>query len=1638
MHKQSLLKSVFLTCVIYICGYGAASAQSAVANYRQTISSNGALPDSHSFGESINLMNGQVSFSTEDIRLKGIGPDIVVRRSPRTVRAAASAYAFGNWEIDLPKMEIVGILQNPNHAATSAPAENFWVDSVWGNSSTKYARCTNTPYPTLYKAFDEVAWNDVGVKFNDGVNESQLLRRGTQNTIAPGGQSASYPYIANQGQWQIGCLPTTSNGVQGEAFIAVGPDGTKYYLDYLYGMKLPDASFFDPNGIKPTWFLVERVVLSVTRAVDRFGNWVNYHYSGNHLTSIDSSDGRTLQINYDPTSNSISSIVTQAGTAAARTWSYQYGSPSNPQLSKVILPDSSTWEYSAGFQDFSANAPYIDPYNCKKNGDPTQTTGSQLVVKAPSNASATFNIGVVWHARSYVPTHCFNEAGTSYQHYTIAPVFATDSIVSRTITGPGLPAATWTYSYSAATGSTLDDACYQSGTCLATSYVDVTDPGGNLTRSTFSNRMDNSEGQLLSVDSYSGSSTLLKHVEYQYALATQGPYPAQLGTDFTNNVNPSPNLFLRPLRSRVIIQDGVTFSSYVNSYDIYARPLSVGKWSSLGYGKTDVTEYYDDTTHWVLGQVKRHYNADTNLVDIRNEYDPNTALVLQTYAFEKLKAAMTYNADGTLATSKDGNNNTTTYSNWKRGIPQTIQYADGTSVSAIVNDNGWVTAVTDENGYSTGYGYDAMGRVASIVYPNEPTFNYNTKTINFQATAGEWVPPGIQTGQWRRYEAVGNHITLTYYDAMWRPVLVLEYDSANVGGTNRYTKISYDVVGRKIFQSYPSTIVSDVGVRTTYDALSRVMQVQQDSELGALTSTTEYLTGFQVRTTNPRGYQTTNGYQAYDQPSYEQLAWSAQPENKDVTITRNFFGLPLTIKQADHANSAVSVTRSYAYDGYMQLCKTLEPETGATLMDYDAAGNLAWNASGLRGGDYDNASECTNSRSAAYGSGRRVGRNYDARNRITGLWFPDGKGSQSWTYTPDGLVATSIVDNDGPSAGSVDQAYTYNRRRLLAGESMSQRGWYTWGIGYGYDAYANVAANTYPDTFNVNFANNALGQPTQVTGNGTVLASGVSYYPNGGISQFTYGNGIVHTMTQNARQLPARSTDSGSTVDFVYTYDQNGNTTKINDWAQDGVNSGDALHIRYLYYDGLDRLTDAGSCSFGGDCWHRFHYNALDNITSWTLGGGVKDYANYIYDGNNRLTQINNTAGAAVVTLGYDAQGNLASKGGQSYTFDYGNRLKSVPGVAGYRYDAQGRRVLDWASAGNILPMYSMGGQLLFDENHRVVGTRASDYVYLSGSLLATYERNYSTGVSEFKYQHTDALGSPVAVTNQSAQVIERTNYEPYGNVIGRTNNDKPGYTGHVMDSATGLTYMQQRYYDPSIGRFLSTDPVQALGGRFSRYDYANNNPYRFTDPDGRVANTPQPNSGSGGCDADCKQARKQEEQNRWDAALGAVITIAGEAARGAASSAGRVVTAGSVGVLGTIGGVVAGMAIPAEMGDDSLTGVAQAQLARPISSWKPFNGQMVYRIWGGGSTAFGASWTPLNPLMLRLGGVDVRNWAGLPNGNTGQFMTTGILRNPAGVVLIRPADRLDGNIGGLIEYVIPNPANSIQYLNTVRVNPPF
>jgi RHS repeat-associated protein len=553
------------------------------------------------------------------------------------------------------------------------------------------------------------------------------------------------------------------------------------------------------------------------------------------------------------------------------------------------------------------------------------------------------------------------------------------------------------------------------------------------------------------------------------------------------------------------------------------------------------------------------------------------------------------------------------------------------------------------------------------------------------------------------------------------------------------------------------------------------------------------------------------------------------------------------------------ITRHYVYNANQELCKVIEPETGATIMSYDAAGNLAWSASGL---NLPNTTSCDDTDATV--AGRKVIRSYDQRNRVDSMSFPDNRGNTTYDYTPDGLLET-IVATDGTN--TVTTTYQYNARRQLTNEQMIF-GAVNWSLAYGYNRNGHLATQTYPWMM-INYNPNGLGQPRQAG----PFATGVTYHPNGGMASFTYGNGIVHTMTPNARQLPERSRDVYGTgepvLDDSYDYDANGNVVAISD--------GRSAHRgnRDMTYDGLNRLKSATSIDmFGGTI--NYTYDLLDNIQTVV---GPNRNQRYCYEsGTYRLIFVRNDAtscsgGFAATTLEYDVQGNLTLKNNNRYNFDYGNRLRDVSTTAGtsiasYVYDGHGRRVSDNTTASKY-SLYNQAGQLAVTSDGRKAEYR--NYIYLNGSLVAMRSWPHSTPTFTVKYQHTDALGTPVAVTDANGNEItaERSEYDPYGKQLNGLPDDLPGYTGHVEDAATGLTYMQQRYYDPVIGRFLSVDPVTAdgaTGANFNRYWYANNNPYRFKDPDGRKCATAD---GKDSCTFDGFGIDKKGKEITRDAALG-------------------------------------------------------------------------------------------------------------------------------------------------------------------------
>jgi len=124
--------------------------------------------------------------------------------------------------------------------------------------------------------------------------------------------------------------------------------------------------------------------------------------------------------------------------------------------------------------------------------------------------------------------------------------------------------------------------------------------------------------------------------------------------------------------------------------------------------------------------------------------------------------------------------------------------------------------------------------------------------------------------------------------------------------------------------------------------------------------------------------------------------------------------------------------------------------------------------------------------------------------------------------------------------------------------------------------------------------------------------------------------------------------------------------------------------------------------------------------------------------------------------------------------------------------------------------------------------------------LCAYGHASVSWALSTSTYYHNDELGSLVTTTSEAGDRLSAPKpYHPYGDVAHESSSQPIGYSGKMEDQETGLVYMNARYYDARIGRFISTDPMTFIEGGDSflnRYVYANNNPYKYVDPTGEHA----------------------------------------------------------------------------------------------------------------------------------------------------------------------------------------------------------
>lgn len=596
------LKGTYLFASLFLLAYSAMVAAADVSpadeyekrlKLARTIQPLGDKP----FGETVSMLSGELGFQVTDITLEGNGPVINLTRTAimRERDRGTDPPMLGSWDLSIPRIETM--VKTPSRFGDPGlPGENWRVGS-------SYARCSQ---------IDDLGannwWN--GYEFvQESGQRRNLLKRDAAFTRLPSMQIAGTPVqfpAVMSGEWQVGCLPQTSNGQAGEAFLVVAPDGTKYFLDYLVGQRADTVVEFGPQitpglaetalgtasgdgaapMVGPVRIFYPRMFATMfaSRVEDRYGNWVKYHYTDNKITAISASDGRAVQINWRPDAPVISSIVVQPGPAQ-RVWSYNYGPIAvsyefwGASLASVTLPDGTAWEF---LSHVPAGALLPQPGCYVRQASAENAAAGMITMKHPSGLLGSFSLKKKWYARSYVPSNCLEDDAGVFQIEGVPIVNTGDALTSKTFSGPGLTPMTWSYTYSPALGSAMRDPCASAGTCADSRWVDVVDPAGARVRYTVSTRWGVSEGRTIGVDTYSSAGQLLDRTTTVYASPTQGPYAARIGRWMGHQWSTSTEGDERyaPLQKQTTVRDGRLFEMNVEAFDTFGRPIQVRRESS--------------------------------------------------------------------------------------------------------------------------------------------------------------------------------------------------------------------------------------------------------------------------------------------------------------------------------------------------------------------------------------------------------------------------------------------------------------------------------------------------------------------------------------------------------------------------------------------------------------------------------------------------------------------------------------------------------------------------------------------------------------------------------------------------------------------------------------------------------------------------------------------------------------------------------------------------------------------------------------------------------------------------------------------------------------------------------------------------
>ena len=674
------------------------------------------------------------------------------------------------------------------------------------------------------------------------------------------------------------------------------------------------------------------------------------------------------------------------------------------------------------------------------------------------------------------------------------------------------------------------------------------------------------------------------------------------------------------------------------------------------------------------------------------------------------------------------------------------------------------------------------------------------------------------------YDANGNVISVQG--------LANQNNAFEYNGSNDLIKAT-DAKGNKFNYTYDVkhnllTATSDSGMKYTftYDAKGNALTSKAGSDTDYIQTSASYTnTGsFLESITDARG--NTVGY-TYDT---NKGLRSTVTDAKNVTSTYTYDTMKRLTGLSQPVNgSTAQVTYGYTNDDLTQVT-----HNGFSYgIGYDAFGNTTGtnvNGTALATNTYTYSRGLLSN--TVYGNGLTVNYTYDEMDRVTGVSFGTTP-MYSYSYDGEGNLQR-LVD----LVRNVTTTFFYDLSGRLIRSSSSDGSEYR----YDYDLNNNLTKlyqTAAGSNWTTQYTYDADNRPVTVTAGGKTITD--TYNATGTRANRTYGFTTPYTVAlsylsgaNGSKTGMVQTYQNGSEDAYVYEYDANGNITSITQGWSQATYTYDDMNQLVRVNDGFANLTTTYTYDLSGNILERNEYD----FTTGALGTPTDTVA-YTYNTTWR-DRLGSYDGQAITC---DAIGNPLIYRGFTMTWQ-GKRLSTLSGngtTASYTYNEQGVRTSK--TVNSVVTNYSYNGSLLMAQ---VTGSGAGQikqlYSYDAAGQLVSVNYNGT----EYYYMR-NGQNDIVGLMDNSGAVVVSYSYDSWGKSLTVSGtlattlgaNNPFRYRGYYYDTETGLYYLQTRYYDAEVGRFISADVYLSTGQGIvgnNTYVYCLNNSVCSHDDLGAIA----------------------------------------------------------------------------------------------------------------------------------------------------------------------------------------------------------